>query len=189
MPRLDGDARPHETALDEALMDETQETAQASGPVASVSSFMDLALAEARAAAARGEVPVGAVIVRDGEVLAAAGNRTLELSDPTAHAEVLAIRMACAAVGSQRLPGCDLYVTLEPCPMCAGAISFARLRRLYYGAGDEKGGAVDNGVRLYTQPTCHHAPEVYSGFAETEAAGLLRTFFRERRDTIETGQG
>lgn len=168
-------------------MDETNETAEASSPEAPVSSFMDLALAEARAAAARGEVPVGAVVVQNGAVLAAAGNRTLELNDPTAHAEVLAIRMACAAVGSQRLPGCDLYVTLEPCPMCAGAISFARLRRLYYGAGDEKGGAVDNGVRLYTQPTCHHAPEVYSGFAETEAAGLLRAFFRVRRDGTDAG--
>ncbi|NBN64459.1 nucleoside deaminase [Microvirga tunisiensis] len=152
------------------------------GPAGPVSGFMDLALAQARAAAARGEVPVGAVIVRDGAVLAAAGNRTLELNDPTAHAEVLAIRLACAAVGSQRLPGADLYVTLEPCAMCAGAISFARLRRLYYGAGDPKGGAVDHGVRFYNQPTCHHAPDVYSGFAEREAADLLRSFFRDRRD-------
>lgn len=152
------------------------------GLLGAVSGYMDLALAEARLAGVRGEVPVGAVIVREGEVLARAGNRTLELNDPTAHAEVLAIRMACDRLSSQRLPGCDLYVTLEPCPMCAGAISFARLRRLYYGAGDVKGGAVDNGVRLYAQPTCHHAPDVYSGFAETEAANLLRAFFRERRE-------
>jgi tRNA(adenine34) deaminase len=145
------------------------------------SGFMDLALAEARAAAVRGEVPVGCVVVRDGAVLASAGNRTLELSDPTAHAEMLAIRAAAASVGSERLVGADLYVTLEPCPMCAGAISFARIRRLYYGAGDEKGGAVDHGVRLYRSPACHHAPEVYSGLAERESADLLRTFFRERR--------
>ncbi|MCA1244803.1 nucleoside deaminase [Stappia stellulata] len=144
--------------------------------------FMDLALEEARRAAARGEVPVGAVLVRDGEVLAADGNRTLELSDPTAHAEVLVLRAACAAAESQRLPGCDLYVTLEPCPMCAAAISFARLRRVYFGAGDPKGGAVEHGVRFYAQPTCHHAPEVYSGLAERDAATLLRDFFRTRRD-------
>ena len=144
--------------------------------------FMDLALEEARRAAARGEVPVGAVLVRDGEVLAADGNRTLELSDPTAHAEVLVLRAACAAAESQRLPGCDLYVTLEPCPMCAAAISFARLRRVYFGAGDPKGGAVEHGVRFYAQPTCHHAPEVYSGLAERDAAALLRDFFRIRRD-------
>jgi tRNA(adenine34) deaminase len=144
--------------------------------------FMDLALEEARRAAARGEVPVGAVLVRDGEVLAADGNRTLELSDPTAHAEVLVLRAACAAAESQRLPGCDLYVTLEPCPMCAAAISFARLRRIYFGAGDPKGGAVEHGVRFYAQPTCHHAPEVYSGLAERDAAALLRDFFKDRRD-------
>ncbi|SDT91572.1 nucleoside deaminase [Stappia sp. ES.058] len=144
--------------------------------------FMDLALAQARLAAARGEVPVGAVLVRDGEVLAADGNRTLELRDPTAHAEVLVLRAACAKANSQRLPGCDLYVTLEPCPMCAAAISFARLRRVYFGAGDPKGGAVEHGVRLYAQPTCHHAPEVYSGLAERDAATLLRDFFRTRRD-------
>ncbi len=142
---------------------------------------MDRALAEARAAAARGEVPVGAVVVRDGLVLAADGNRTLELKDPTAHAEILAIRAAAAAIGSERLVGCDLYVTLEPCPMCAGAIAAARIRRLYYGAGDEKSGAVEHGVRLFGQPTCHHAPEVYSGLAEREAADLLRSFFRDRR--------
>ncbi|ODN71611.1 nucleoside deaminase [Methylobrevis pamukkalensis] len=151
----------------------------AAGPA--ITGFMEQALAEARAAAARGEVPVGAVVVRGGAVLAAAGNRTLELKDPTAHAEILALRAACRAAGSERLPGADLYVTLEPCPMCAGAISFARIRRLYYGAADEKGGAVDHGPRLYASPVCHHAPEVYSGFAETESADLLRGFFRERR--------
>lgn len=142
---------------------------------------METALEEARLAAARGEVPVGAVVVRDGQILARAGNRTLADCDPTAHAEILAIRAACAALGSERLPGCDLHVTLEPCPMCAGAISFARIRRLYFGAADEKGGAVENGVRLYASPTCHHRPEVYGGFGETEAAALLRDFFKERR--------
>ncbi len=142
---------------------------------------MALALKEARAAASRGEVPVGAVIIRDGRVLACAGNRTLELKDPTAHAELLAIRAACEEIGSERLIDCDLYVTLEPCPMCAAAISFARIRRLYFGASDPKGGAVENGVRLYRSPTCHHAPEVYGGLSESEAAGLLRAFFREKR--------
>ena len=143
---------------------------------------MDLALAEARAAGARGEVPVGAVLVRDGRVLAADGNRTRQYCDPSAHAEILVIRKGCALMESQRLPDCDLYVTLEPCPMCAAAISFARIRRLYFGAADPKGGAVDNGVRLYTQSTCHHAPEVYSGLGERDAAALLRGFFRARRD-------
>ncbi|WP_018182656.1 nucleoside deaminase [Kaistia granuli] len=143
--------------------------------------FMSAALEQARQAAARGEVPIGAVIVRDGVILAADGNRTLELNDPTAHAETLAIRTACAALESQRLPDCDLYVTLEPCPMCAAAISFARIRRLYYGAPDPKGGAVESGVRFYSQPTCHHAPEVYEGIAATTAADMLREFFRERR--------
>lgn len=142
---------------------------------------MALALAEARAAAARGEVPVGAVITRAGRVLAAAGNRTRELADPTAHAEILAIRAACTAIDDERLVDCDLYVTLEPCPMCAGAISFARIRRLYFGASDPKGGAVESGVRLYSAPTCHHAPEVYGGLRETEAAALLTDFFRARR--------
>ncbi len=142
---------------------------------------MALAFDEAKAAASRGEVPVGAVVLRDGVVLGQAGNRTLELKDPTAHAEMLALRLACEAIGSERLIGCDLYVTLEPCPMCAAAISFSRVRRLYFGAGDPKGGAVENGVRLYDSPTCHHAPEVYGGLRETEAAGLLRDFFRERR--------
>ncbi|CEJ15443.1 tRNA-specific adenosine deaminase [bacterium YEK0313] len=142
---------------------------------------MDLALREAELAAERGEVPVGAVIVRDGVVLARAGNLTLGLKDPTAHAEILAIRAAAAALGSERLIDCDLYVTLEPCPMCAGAISFARIRRLYYGTGDPKGGAVDHGVRLYGDATCHHRPEVYGGIGETAAAALLKDFFRSRR--------
>lgn len=144
---------------------------------------MDIALAEAEAAAARGEVPVGAAVVDGaGHVVARAGNRTLELKDPTAHAELLAIREACRALGSERLTGCDLYVTLEPCPMCAGAISFARLRRLYYGAPDEKGGGVDHGPRIFSHATCHHRPEVYGGIAETRAAALLRDFFALRRD-------
>ncbi len=142
---------------------------------------MSLALDEARSAAARGEVPVGAVIVREGNVLARAGNRTLELRDPTAHAEMLVIREAAAQLGSERLINCDLYVTLEPCPMCAAAISFARIRRLYFGAGDAKGGAVEHGVRLYASPTCHHAPEVYGGIGESEAAYLLTSFFAARR--------
>jgi tRNA(Arg) A34 adenosine deaminase TadA len=143
--------------------------------------FMDAALAQARAAGSRGEVPIGAVIVRDGAILAADGNRTLERRDPTAHAEMLAIRSACRALGSERLPGCDLYVTLEPCPMCAAAISFARLRRLYYGARDPKGGAVESGVRLFNQPSCHHAPEVYDGIDAAEASAMLTAFFRARR--------
>jgi tRNA(adenine34) deaminase len=142
---------------------------------------MTLALTEAQAAAARGEVPVGAVITRAGRILASAGNRTRELADPTAHAEILAIRAACMAIDDERLIDCDLYVTLEPCPMCAGAISFARIRRLYFGASDPKGGAVDSGVRLYSSPTCHHAPEVYGGFREDEAAALLKDFFRAKR--------
>jgi tRNA(adenine34) deaminase len=139
------------------------------------------ALAQARAAAARGEVPVGALVVKDGIVIARAGNRTLEDRDPTAHAEILAIRAACEALGSERLVGCDLVVTLEPCPMCAAAISFARIRRLYYAASDPKGGAVENGVRFYDSPTCHHAPEVYGGIRESEASALLRDFFSARR--------
>ncbi|MEX0752275.1 MAG: nucleoside deaminase [Xanthobacteraceae bacterium] len=146
-----------------------------------VASFMDIALEEARAAQARGEVPVGCVIVRDGAVVARAGNRTLADRDPTAHAELLAIRAAAAALGSERLSGCDLYVTLEPCAMCAAAMSFARIRRLYYGAEDPKGGAVDNGVRFFSAPTCHHRPEVYGGVSESEAAVLLRDFFTARR--------
>ncbi|MEM7523288.1 MAG: nucleoside deaminase [Pseudomonadota bacterium] len=146
-------------------------------------SHMQAALAEARAAAARDETPVGAVIIdpATGEILAAAGNRTRELNDPTAHAEVLAIRAACAALGAERLTGLDLHVTLEPCAMCAGAISFARIRRLYYAAPDPKGGAVDSGGRFFAQATCHHAPEVYGGIGEAEAAALLRDFFAARR--------
>ena len=142
---------------------------------------MGIAIAEAEAAAARGEVPVGAALVRHGQVLASAGNRTLELDDPTAHAEMLVIRAAAGAAGSQRLVGADLYVTLEPCAMCAAAISFARIRRLYFGAGDPKGGAVEHGPRFYAQPTCHHAPEVYSGIRGAESADLLRRFFAGRR--------
>jgi len=143
---------------------------------------MELALAEARAAAQRGEVPIGAVIVGpDGTVLARAGNRTEADRDPTAHAELLAIRAAAAAFGAPRLVECDLYVTLEPCPMCAQAISFARLRRLYYGAADPKGGGVEHGARIFSQPTCHHRPEIYGGIAEREAGELLRAFFKERR--------
>lgn len=144
-------------------------------------SFMDLALAEARAAEAAGEVPIGCVIVHGETVVARAGNRTLTDRDPTAHAELLAIRAAAKALGSERLPDCDLYVTLEPCAMCAGAISFARIRRLYYGAADPKGGAVDNGVRFFASPTCHHRPEIYGGVGETEAGGLLTAFFKARR--------
>lgn len=139
------------------------------------------ALAEAEAAAARDEVPVGAVVVAGGRVLASAGNRTRELNDPTAHAEILAIRAACAAVRSERLPEADLYVTLEPCPMCAAAISFARIRRLYYGALDPKGGGVEHGPRIFSQPSCHYAPELYGGLEETRSARLLRAFFAERR--------
>src|SRR5919197_4633743 len=144
-------------------------------------SFMDDALAAARDAAAAGEVPVGCVIVCDGAIVARAGNRTLRDRYPTAHAEILALRQAGAAIHSERLMDCDLYVTLEPCAMCAGAISFARIRRLYYGAADPKGGAVDSGVRFFAQPTCHHAPEVYSAVGESEAATLLKEFFRVRR--------
>jgi tRNA(adenine34) deaminase len=144
-------------------------------------SFMDLALDEARDAAAAGEVPVGCVIVRDGAVLARAANRTLRDRDPTAHAELLAIRQAAAAISCERLVDCDLYVTLEPCPMCAAAAAFARIRRLYYGAADPKGGAVESGVRYFSSPTCHHRPEIYNGIAATEAAALLRAFFAAKR--------
>jgi tRNA(Arg) A34 adenosine deaminase TadA len=143
---------------------------------------MSRAFAEAAAASRRGEVPVGAVITREGEIISAAGNRTLEARDPTAHAEVLAIRAAAAALGSERLTGCDLYVTLEPCAMCAAAISFARIRRLYWAASDPKGGAVEHGPRFFSQPTCHHAPELYGGIREQEGAALLRDFFREKRN-------
>jgi tRNA(adenine34) deaminase len=144
-------------------------------------SFMDDALSEARAADEAGEVPVGCVVVREGKIIARAANRTLRDRDPTAHAEMLAIRQAATALGSERLTDCDLYVTLEPCAMCAAALSFARIRRLYYGAADPKGGAVDNGVRFFASATCHHRPEVYGGIGESEAAGLLRAFFRARR--------
>ncbi len=142
---------------------------------------MALAIAEARKAGERGEVPIGAVIVRDGEVLASAGNETLARDDPTAHAEMLVIRAAASAGGSQRLVGADLYVTLEPCTMCAAAIAFARIRRLYFGAADAKGGAVESGVRFFSQPTCHHRPEIYGGLSESESADLLETFFAARR--------
>jgi tRNA(Arg) A34 adenosine deaminase TadA len=142
---------------------------------------MEQALAEAEAAAARGEVPIGAVLLdAEGTVVAAAGNRTEELSDPTAHAEMLVIRAAATTLGP-RLVGCDLYVTLEPCPMCAQAISFARLRRLYFGAADPKGGGVEHGPRIFASTSCHHAPEVYGGIGERRAAALLRAFFAERR--------
>jgi tRNA(Arg) A34 adenosine deaminase TadA len=143
---------------------------------------MALALAEARAAAARGEVPVGAVVVdAGGVVLARAGNRTEAENDPSAHAEILALRAAAAAKGAPRLPDCDLYVTVEPCAMCVAAISFARIRRLYFGAADPKMGAVEYGPRFFALPTCHHAPEVYGGIAEREAAALMRDFFKARR--------
>ena len=142
---------------------------------------MQIALEEAHAAEVRGEVPVGCVIVRNGEVIARAGNRTMADSDPTAHAELIAIRAAAVALGSERLTDCDLYVTLEPCAMCAAAMSFARIRRLYFGASDPKGGAVEHGVRFFAAPTCHHKPEVYGGINESESAGLLKDFFQARR--------
>jgi tRNA(adenine34) deaminase len=144
-------------------------------------SFMDLALKAAEKAQKSGEVPIGCVIVLNNEVIATAGNRTLTDRDPTAHAEILAIRQATAVVGSERLTDCDLYVTLEPCTMCAGAVSLARIRRLYYGAADPKGGAVESGVRFFAQPTCHHVPEIYSAVGESEAAAMLREFFKARR--------
>jgi tRNA(Arg) A34 adenosine deaminase TadA len=157
-------------------------------PETSVDAFSDplsgpweRAFAEARAAAARGETPIGACVVKDGEILASAGNRTIEDHDPTAHAEVLAIRAAASRLKDERLTGCDLYVTLEPCAMCAGAISFARIRRLYFAAEDEKGGAVENGPRFFAQQTCHHRPEIYGGIRASEAAELLRDFFKARR--------
>ena len=142
---------------------------------------MSCAFFEARAALERGEVPVGAVIVRAGAIISRAGNQTLGEKDPTAHAEVLAIRRACREEGSERLSGCDLYVTLEPCAMCAAAISFARLRRLYFSAPDPKSGGVEHGPRFFAQPTCHHAPEIYGGIRESEAAGMLTFFFIARR--------
>nr|WP_210327498.1 nucleoside deaminase [Aminobacter carboxidus] len=143
---------------------------------------MALAFAEAEAAAARGEVPIGAVIVHGNEIVARAGNRTRELNDATAHAEILAIRQASERLGQERLTGLDLYVTLEPCTMCAAAISFARLRRLYFGAVDDKGGAVVSGISFYASPTCHHAPDVYAGIGETRAAEMLKSFFKDRRE-------
>ncbi|MEM7290795.1 MAG: nucleoside deaminase [Pseudomonadota bacterium] len=145
-------------------------------------SFMELAHEQAKDAASRGEVPVGAVLVKDGRVISCDGNRTLELSDPTAHAEVLVIRAGAKLARSERLVGHDLYVTLEPCTLCAAAISFARIRRLYFGAGDPKSGAVENGVRFFDSPNCHHAPEIYSGIMETETSGLLRSFFKQKRE-------
>ncbi len=146
-------------------------------------SWMDRALALAQAAGEAGEVPVGAVIVdaRSGEILAEAANRTERDADPTAHAEMLAIRAAARRLGGKRLAGCDLYVTLEPCPMCAQAIAFARIRRLYFGAADRKGGGVENGARIFDRPSCHHSPEIYGGIGEVRAAALLQAFFRERR--------
>ena len=144
-------------------------------------SYMEAALAEARAAGARGEVPVGAVVVLEGRVLAREGNRTRELADPTAHAEVLAIRAACRVTGSERLLGAELYVTLEPCPICAGAISAARIARLYYGAADPKSGGVARGARVFSHPQCHHVPEVYDGIGAADAEALLKGFFEERR--------
>ena len=144
-------------------------------------SFMDLALKAAENAGKSGEVPIGCVIVRGNDVVVSAGNRTLTDRDPTAHAEILALRAAAHAIGSERLTDCDLYVTLEPCTMCAAAISFARIRRLYYGAADPKGGAVESGVRFFASPTCHHRPEVYPSVGESEAAALLRDFFKARR--------
>ena len=142
---------------------------------------MSIALAEARAAAAMGEVPVGAVVARGREVIARGHNLTRTTNDPTAHAEIVTIRRACAVLGTDRLPGLDLHVTLEPCPMCAGAIAHARLARLYYGAADPKGGGVEHGPRVFAHPTCHHRPEVYEGIGASEASALLRDFFRERR--------
>ena len=150
-------------------------------PNPSYRSFMPLALEEAEQAARAGEVPVGAVVVRGDRVIATGRNRTLEWRDPTAHAEVVALREAGRVLGSERLIDCDLWVSLEPCPMCAGAISFARIRRLYYGAADPKGGAVESGVRFFSAPTCHHRPDIYGGIGEQESAALLRRFFAERR--------
>lgn len=150
--------------------------------MAETTHFMDQALDEAQEAALRNEVPIGAVLVLHGRVVARSGNRTRELNDVTAHAEIAVIRMACEELGQERLVGADLYVTLEPCTMCAAAISFARIRRLYYGANDPKGGAVESGVRFFNQPTCHHAPEVYSGMAEVESAEILRGFFQGKRE-------
>lgn len=144
-------------------------------------SFMSTALEEARAAGSRGEVPVGCVIVHGSDIIARAGNRTIADRDPTAHAELIAIRAAAGVLGNERLTDCDLYVTLEPCTMCAAAMSFARIRRLYFGAADPKGGAVDHGVRFFTTPTCHHRPAAYGGIQESECAALLKNFFQALR--------
>ena len=146
-----------------------------------MSKFMDEAIGEARAAVLRNEVPVGAVLVKDRVIIAQNGNRTIELQDPTAHAEILVIREAAKILGSERLPGCDLYVTLEPCAMCAGAISFARINRLYFGAGDMKAGAVENGIRFFDHPTCHHAPQIYGGIQAQSSERLLKDFFAAKR--------
>jgi len=146
-----------------------------------MNSFMEMALQEARAAGERGEVPVGCVLVSGGKVIARAGNRTIADRDPTAHAEMIAIRHAAHRLGSERLDGCDVYVTLEPCAMCAAALSFARIRRLYYGASDPKGGAVENGVKFFASASCHHRPEIYGGLAEAAAGDLLKEFFKARR--------
>ncbi len=147
--------------------------------------FMQVAFDEAYLAAQRGEVPVGAVIVKNGQIISQAGNRTREWHDPTAHAEIVAIRMACDVLKDERLTHCDLYVTLEPCPMCAAAISFGRIRRLYFAAFDPKGGAVENGVRFFNAPTCHHAPDVYGGLREQESARLLKQFFQDKRERTQ----
>jgi tRNA(adenine34) deaminase len=149
--------------------------------VMALPSFMQIALEEARAAGARGEVPVGCVIVHGSDIIARAGNRTIADRDPTAHAELIAIRAAAGVLGNERLTDCDLYVTLEPCTMCAAAMSFARIRRLYFGAADPKGGAVDHGVRFFTTPTCHHRPAAYGGIQESECAALLKNFFQALR--------
>lgn len=168
--------------LDANDLDKTRLTARYGAMSTDHETMMTRALAEAEAAAERGEVPVGAVVTGpDGALLAAAGNRVEELSDPTAHAEILAIRVAAEKLGSPRLIGCDLHVTLEPCPMCAQAISFARIRRLIFGAYDPKGGGVEHGPRIYSQPTCHHAPEVIGGVEENRASDMLRKFFQYRR--------
>ncbi|MFM2256616.1 MAG: hypothetical protein RIQ28_463 [Pseudomonadota bacterium] len=150
-------------------------------PLAQARQMMEAALDLARLAADAGEVPVGAVVVKDGQIIGRGGNRPIAGHDPTAHAEIVALREAAAALGTDRLIGCDLWVTLEPCAMCAGAIAHSRIARLYYGASDPKGGAVEHGPRLFEQPTVHHKPEIYGGISETECADLLRTFFRDRR--------
>ncbi len=150
-------------------------------PLAQARQMMEAALDLARLAADAGEVPVGAVVVKDGQIIGRGGNRPIAGHDPTAHAEIVALREAAAALGTDRLTGCDLWVTLEPCAMCAGAIAHSRIARLYYGASDPKGGAVEHGPRLFEQPTVHHKPEIYGGISETECADLLLTFFRDRR--------